>query len=611
MPIFPVYRRTVLRWMSLFCIGLLISFLFVGQAESQNQTNCIKIPEVSLGNAEAIERNRRVAVLIQADRLIQSNNLAEAVKLQQSVKKALPNVAAPNPPTRNVDNLASGAKVYWQNAEEGLEAGLSTKSLIALEKLSDNYPEFITGHIKFAEASLRWNQPDKAIQTLDRAYGIYPDRVDLLEPLLKLLISKKMEVEASIASRQFALNYPEHPDAPKYKKLADDYMNQFINDFKNESFISALISGDRKIIEQIFKGESGFGEENAAEIKQSVALVTDPKLTEYINNLGQKLAKLSGRDDFKYEFNIIQDNSLNAFALPGGKIFINTGAIADMESEAELAGILSHEIAHTVFSHSYQKIITETKARALKKVGLINTFLEYLKPELAFGRSLEQQADFLGTRILSSAGYSADGLYRVFDRWRGYEKDRQTGWLDSHPASSERVRYLQAAVQNRNYNRYSLENIEALIAARGAFCKSEAKDPRPTDAPTPTSKPSNKPTLGKVAVVAGQTNDNVSININGGKVESSGRYIMNVEIVNNSSQSFGFVPIFAKTTNADGKTVSSQFISASGKNVVNAGETAKGTLSVFQQPWRDTGDQGLVWQVTESTGGGRVFRIPF
>ncbi|MEY3304925.1 MAG: hypothetical protein RLZZ139_3298, partial [Cyanobacteriota bacterium] len=509
MPIFPVYRRTVLRWMSLFCIGLLISFLFVGQAESQNQSNCIKIPEVSLGNAEAIERNRRVAVLIQADRLIQSNNLAEAVKLQQSVKKALPNVAAPNPPTRNVDNLASGAKVYWQNAEEGLEAGLSTKSLIALEKLSDNYPEFITGHIKFAEASLRWNQPDKAIQTLDRAYGIYPDRVDLLEPLLKLLISKKMEVEASIASRQFALNYPEHPDAPKYKKLADDYMNQFINDFKNESFISALISGDRKIIEQIFKGESGFGEESAAEIKQSVALVTDPKLTEYINNLGQKLAKLSGRDDFKYEFNVIQDNSLNAFALPGGKIFINTGAIADMESEAELAGILSHEIAHAVFSHSYQKIITETKARALKKVGLINTFLEYLKPELAFGRSLEQQADFLGTRILSSAGYSADGLYRVFDRWRGYEKDRQTGWLDSHPASSERVRYLQAAVQNRNYNRYSLENIEALIAARGAFCKSEAKDSRPTDAPTPTSKPSNKPILGKVAVVAGQTNDNV------------------------------------------------------------------------------------------------------
>ncbi|WP_369683008.1 tetratricopeptide repeat protein, partial [Pseudanabaena sp. SR411] len=251
MPIFSVYRRTVLRWMSLFCIGLLISFLFVGQAESQNQTNCIKIPEVSLGNAEAIERNRRVAVLIQADRLIQSNNLAEAVKLQQSVKKTLPNVAAPNPPTRNVDNLASGAKVYWQNAEEGLEAGLSTKSLIALEKLSDNYPEFITGHIKFAEASLRWNQPDKAIQTLDRAYGIYPDRVDLLEPLLKLLISKKMEVEASIASRQFALNYPEHPDAPKYKKLADDYMNQFINDFKNESFISAIISGDRKIIAEI------------------------------------------------------------------------------------------------------------------------------------------------------------------------------------------------------------------------------------------------------------------------------------------------------------------------------------------------------------------------
>ena len=609
MSIFSIYRRVILRWMSLFCVGLVLSFLFVGQAETQNQSNCIKIPEISQGNAEAIERNRRIAVLIQADRLIQSNNLAEAIKLQQSVKKPLPNVAAPNPPTRNVENLASGAKVYWQNAEEGLEAGLPTKALIALEKLSDNYPEFIPGHIKFAEAAIRWNQPERAIPTLDRAYGIYQDRVDLLEPLLKLLFSKKMEVEASIAARQFALNYPEHPDSPKYKKLADDYMNQFINDFKNESFVTALISGDRKIMEQIFKGESGFGEESAKEIKENAVLVTDPKLTEYINNLGQKLAKLSGRDDFKYEFAVLQDDSLNAFALPGGKIFINTGAIADMESEAELAGILSHEIAHTVFSHSYQKIVTETKARALRKVGLINTFFEYLKPELAFGRSLEQQADFLGTRILSSAGYSADGLYRVFDRWRNYEKNKQTGWLDSHPASSERVRYLQAVVQNRNYNRYSLENIEALITARGAFCKAEVKA-QPTATPT-TTNPSNRQTLGKVSVTAGQTNDNVSININGGKVESSGRYILNVEIVNKSGQSFGFVPIFAKTTNAEGKTVSSQFISASGKNVVNAGETAKGTLSVFQQPWRDTGDQGLVWQVTESTGGGRVFRIPF
>ena len=171
------------------------------------------------------------------------------------------------------------------------------------------------------------------------------------------------------------------------------------------------------------------------------------------------------------------------------------------------------------------------------------------------------------------------------------------------------MRYLQAVVQNRNYNRYSLENIEALITARGAFCKAEVKE-QPTATPT-TTNPSNRQTLGKVSVTAGQTNDNVSININGGKVESSGRYILNVEIVNKSGQSFGFVPIFAKTTNAEGKTVSSQFISASGKNVVNAGETAKGTLSVFQQPWRDTGDQGLVWQVTESTGGGRVFRIPF
>jgi len=77
---------------------------------------------------------------------------------------------------------------------------------------------------------------------------------------------------------------------------------------------------------------------------------------------------------------------------------------------------------------------------------------------------------------------------------------------------------------------------------------------------------------------------------------------MNVEIVNNGKESFGFVPIFAQVTNAEGKKVSSQFISASGKNVVNAGETAKGTLSVFKPafrsyfPEKEIKTQNLCWE---------------
>ncbi|PZO43238.1 MAG: hypothetical protein DCF19_04595 [Pseudanabaena frigida] len=619
MSLLSILRRSVWRLALFFCIGLFVSSIFIGQAETQNQNkqnkkDCIEIPK----GGDAIERNRRIAVLVQADSLIQKGDFAEAAKLQQTVKKPFPSgMGALIAPTRDSESLDGGANVYWRDGQDGLKQGLESKSLINLGKLSENYPEFIPGHIKFAEASLRWNQPEKAIATLDRAYGLYPDRLDILEPLLPLLTSKKLFVEASVASRQFGLNYPEHPDSAKYKKLADEYLNQFLNDFRTDALVTGVISifngsRERKVLELILKGESDFGKESAEEIKQSASLVTEPKLVDYINTIGQKLAKSAGRDDFNYEFNIVQDKALNAFALPGGKIFINTGTIADVESEAELAGILSHEIAHAVFSHSYLKITTETKTNLLKGISFFKTFLDITKPELSFGRSLEQQADVLGTRILAAAGYSADGLYRVFDRWSGYDKNRSTGWLDTHPASSERVRYLQAIIANRNYNRYSLEKIEALAAARGellcAVDKTEL-DPKPPSIKKPEE---NKLIPGDVPLKALLTKEDVTISINGAKVISSGNYVLNLEITNNSKDDFAFVPAFAKVANAEGKRVSTAFTSKADKLLlVTPNETVKANFAIYQQPWRPNASQDLILEIKEVTKGTRVFRIPF
>ncbi|MBC1300290.1 M48 family metalloprotease, partial [Nostoc sp. UCD122] len=75
-----------------------------------------------------------------------------------------------------------------------------------------------------------------------------------------------------------------------------------------------------------------------------------------INDIGQKLAKVAGRNEFKYEFFVIPEEELNAFALPGGKILINAGAIAKTTSEAELAGLVAHELSHVVLSHGFQLV---------------------------------------------------------------------------------------------------------------------------------------------------------------------------------------------------------------------------------------------------------------
>jgi len=667
-------RRFVWRMFAFFCVGLLISSFFISQAEPQEKTPKDQKPveqiqlgdnkncniESVLADSQSISDESKIsnyALRRDSDRLLQRGATAEAKKLLQSIGNPFPRgTAALIPPTRDVDKISDGARLYWRNGEAGLKDGLETQALISLGKLSDNYPEFIPGHVKFAEAALRWNQPEKAIATLDRAYEFYPDRVDIVEPLLQLLKSKGMLVEASIAARQFGLNYPEHPDAAKYKKISEENINQFLDDFKKDTIVTGILSGDAKLIDMIKKGESGYGETLAEESKSRTDYLSkSSNFLEYLNKLGQKLAKFAGRDDFKYEFYVVRDKSLNAFALPGGKIFINLGTIADVESEAELAGILSHEIAHAVFSHGYLKVTTDVKANLLKKIPLISDFFNLVKPELAFSRALEKQSDLLGTRILASSGYSADGLYRVFERWRKYDKKTGTNWLDTHPASIERMQYLAEIITSRNYERYSLENVEALAEARMQLCsdekiaqaeiaarkaaeedkdRKEGKDTKngsqiavnlgntnsnlspetkktETILNSGTANEAPKPKLADQTMIAALTREDVTIILRNVDINPSGYFVMNVEITNNSKADFGFVPGFVRVINADGKALRSAFTGDKAKPLVSTGETIKAKLKMPGQVWKIDAKQNLILEIKEGTIGARVFRIPF
>ncbi len=108
----------------------------------------------------------------------------------------------------------------------------------------------------------------------------------------------------------------------------------------------------------ILQGESGLGKELAQVYKKQLPLVRDKQVVKYVREIGDSLAELMGRDEFKYEFYVVEDDSLNAFALPGGKVFIHTGTILNTNSTAELAGVIAHEIAHAVLSHGFKKVLS-------------------------------------------------------------------------------------------------------------------------------------------------------------------------------------------------------------------------------------------------------------
>ena len=153
------------------------------------------------------------------------------------------------------------------------------------------------------------------------------------------------------------------------------------------------------------------------------------------------------------------DPNLNAFALPGGKIFVNAGAILDTSSEAELAGLLSHELAHSVLSHGFQLAtqgnLTSSVAQYLPYGGIINNVFMS-----GYSRKMERQADIVGTQILASSGYAADGVYNVMVTLNEQAAGRNVPtWISSHPNPADRVDYLKTLVERGGYNRYTYEGV--------------------------------------------------------------------------------------------------------------------------------------------------------
>lgn len=197
--------------------------------------------------------------------------------------------------------------------------------------------------------------------------------------------------------------------------------------------------------------EIQMGQAADPEIVASMGLYPDPSLQTYVQELGESLAASSERPDLPWTFRVLDDPLINAFALPGGFIYVTRGILAHFESEAELAGVLGHEIGHVTARHSVSQMTNAQIAQIGLGVGMI------LAPELQqyagiasasmqllflkFGRDDEHQADELGVRYMSRVGYDPAQLSGVMAMLGQVTSDAGGGppeWLSTHPNPANR-----------------------------------------------------------------------------------------------------------------------------------------------------------------------------
>lgn len=203
--------------------------------------------------------------------------------------------------------------------------------------------------------------------------------------------------------------------------------------------------------------ELALGQKNYAPYRQAQGgdYAVDPALTRYVQKVGQRLAEVSDRP-LPYEFRVINDSTPNAWALPGGKIAINRGLLTELQSEAELAAVLAHEIVHAAARHSAQSIergvflqgalIAAGVALAdsdYRDVGLLGAGIGSQLIDKKYGRDDELEADHYGIRYMVRAGYDPAAAVRLQETFvrlaEGKESDWLSGLFATHPPSRERV----------------------------------------------------------------------------------------------------------------------------------------------------------------------------
>lgn len=233
------------------------------------------------------------------------------------------------------------------------------------------------------------------------------------------------------------------------------------------------------------------------QVLQEYGVVKNAKVQAYVNNLGQRLAKLSHRDQLQWHFTVLDSPEINAFALPGGYVYITRGIMAYLQSEAELAGVMGHEIGHVTARHGAQRATRQQDAglgvlaatvlgavlesQGLSGAGQLASQVSQTAAAgyvASYGRDQELQADSLGAEYLARNAYNPQNMVRVIGALKDQERfaadqARAAGrpapagssWLSSHPSNDARLQQInQLAGQYRgSYNDEGRERYQQVL----------------------------------------------------------------------------------------------------------------------------------------------------
>lgn len=224
------------------------------------------------------------------------------------------------------------------------------------------------------------------------------------------------------------------------------------------------------------------GREAAAQIERQMPVVRNQEIQSYMETLGKKLARSSRAGNFPYSFRVVANPAVNAFSLPGGPVYVNSGLFPMAANEAQLAGVLAHEISHIALRHGTHQATKSNLVRIpaiLASVLAGNSMLGQLAQIgvgvgansvlLRFSRSDESEADYLGAIMMSEAGYNPIEMARFFERLEA-QSGRKGGlsqFLSDHPNPGNRVRAVEEEIRQMPRRDYTSSDTGQFARIKG------------------------------------------------------------------------------------------------------------------------------------------------
>ncbi|MDT0631173.1 M48 family metallopeptidase [Rubrivirga litoralis] len=194
------------------------------------------------------------------------------------------------------------------------------------------------------------------------------------------------------------------------------------------------------------------GQQLETQLGQELRLANDPLVTGYVREMGQRMVRAAGVDNLPWRFYVVRDDAVNAFNVPGGLVYVNTGLIENVGSAGELAGAIAHEVAHGVERHGTQRLSKSNETNAIagmvlgRNPGAVTQIATQIAAQGAFAsfsRADEREADAVGVRVMAEAGYDPEGLAQLLERLAAEERGGGIALLRSHPLSSERMQTVR------------------------------------------------------------------------------------------------------------------------------------------------------------------------